>query len=219
MTESPSTIDLATPVHTSGLLNPQSAMNQGRPAPKQHRVLVTGSREWNDLNLIEQALNGALALLQVPITVQDRVTLIHGAANGLDSMAAQVAGTRGWKIESYPAKWNEHTAACPEWHTGASTCKMAGHRRNHEMIALGADLVIAFPMGDEASGQSKGTWGCAKAAMKAELPTVVLWKESFYPWGPQAEQLVLAERRATFKDPALHTKSPAKLDTLLPIPF
>ncbi|MET3172990.1 UNVERIFIED_ORG: hypothetical protein ABIB52_000818 [Arthrobacter sp. UYCu721] len=150
------------------------------------------------------------------------MTLIHGDAKGLDSLAAQLAGSRGWKLESYPARWHEHTAACPAWHLTPEpqdTCKMAGHRRNHEMIALGADLVVAFPMGKEDSGQSKGTWGCARAALNAGLPTVVLWKDSFYPWGPKAQQLVIAERTASLKEPAQHTAAPARLDTLLPIPF
>lgn len=200
----------------------QDQTQNQNPAPKQHRVLVTGSREWTDKNLIEQALDSALALLQVPVTMQDTVTLIHGDAKGLDSLAAQLAGSRGWKIEGYPARWREHTAACPASHftpEPQNTCKMAGHRRNHEMIALGADLVVAFPMGEESSGHSKGTWGCARAAMKAELPTVVLWKDSFYPWGPKAQQLVIAERTASLKDPAQHTAAPTRLDALLPIPF
>lgn len=201
---------------TESLAQPQA------PAPKQYRVLVTGSREWTDMNVIDQALDAALALLQAPVTMQDTVSLVHGAAKGLDALAAQVAGSRGWKVEGYPARWNEHTAECPAWHLTPEpkpTCKMAGHRRNHEMIALGADLVVAFPMGEESSGYSKGTWGCARAAMKAELPTVVVWKESFHPWGPKAEQLVIAERTASLKDPAQHTAAPAKLTTLLPIPF
>lgn len=149
---------------------------------QQHRVLVTGSRDGIDVSLVDQALDSVLALLQVVLTEQETVTLVHGDARGLDSMAAQVAAHRGWKIESHPAQWNLHTAQCPAGHQGLDTCKMAGHRRNHEMIALSAGLVIAFPTGDESSGLSKGTWGCARAAMNAGLPTVVLWKESFYPW-------------------------------------
>lgn len=192
------------------------------PAPVQHRVLVTGSREWADFDLVDQALDAALALLQVPLTMQDTVTLCHGAARGLDSLAAAIAGSRGWKIEEHPAQWDKHTAACPAHHLTPivqPTCKMAGHRRNHEMIALGADLVIAFPTGEEASGLSRGTWGCARASKAAQLPTLVLWKGHFWPWGDQASQLVIDERARTLKDPASHNAAPAAVGTLQPIPF
>lgn len=185
----------------------------------QRRVLVTGSRDWADSTLVEQALDAVLALLQVPVTVQDRITLVHGAARGLDSLAARAAGSRGWKLEGHPAQWDRHTVACPARHAEQPTCIMAGHRRNHEMIALGADLVVAFPLGIEGSGQSRGTWGCARAAKEAGLPTVVLWKNSFFPWGPAAEQLVSAERALSMKGPAQHTTGPAPLGSLQPIPF
>lgn len=191
-------------------------------APVQHRVLVTGSREWNDFDLVDKALDAALALLQVPLTMQDTVTLVHGDAKGLDTLSAVVAGGRGWKIEEHPARWNEHSAACPAWHLAPRvlpTCKMAGHRRNHEMIALGADLVIAFPTGEENSGLSRGTWGCARAAMTAQLPTLVLWKDRFFPWGSQADRLVIAERGRSLKDPADHNAAPVAVGALQPIPF
>lgn len=192
------------------------------PAPVQHRVLVTGSREWADFDLVDQALDAALALLQVPLTMQDTMTLVEGGARGLDSLSAAVAGGRGWKVEEYPAQWDKHTAACPERHLSPivePTCKMAGHRRNHEMIALGADLVIAFPTGEEASGLSRGTWGCARAANAAQLPTLVLWKGMLWPWGDQARQLVIDERARTLKDPGAHNDAPAPVGTLQPIPF
>jgi len=199
----------------------QTAPSQ-QPAPVQHRVLVTGSREWTDIDLVDQALDAALALLQVPLTMQDTMLLVAGGARGLDSLAAVVAGSRGWKVEEHPARWGEHGADCPTSHLQPvvqQTCKMAGHRRNHEMVALGADLVIAFPTGDEKSGLSRGTWGCARAAKAAALPTLVLWKDRLWPWGDQASQLVIDERARTLKDPATHTAAPAAVGTLQPIPF
>lgn len=190
--------------------------------PPQHRVLVTGSRDWTDTALIAQAFDAALALLAVPVTMQHTVTLVHGDARGLDTMAEMEAIRRGWVIEGYPARWDQHSAACPQWHAGADTCKMAGHRRNHEMIALGADLVIAFPMGEESSGHSKGTWGCARAAMKAELPLVVLWNASFFPWGVPAQQLLTAESQRSSADSLLRQliqPAAVKVADLVPIPF
>jgi hypothetical protein len=191
-------------------------------AAAQHRVLVTGSREWTDFDLVQQALDAALALLAVPLTEQDTVTLCHGDARGLDQLAAVVAGGRGWKIEEHPARWNEHSADCPAWHLAPvvqPTCKMAGHRRNGEMIALGADLVLAFPMGGEASGMSRGTWGCARAAKAAQLPTLVLWNGGLFPWGAKAEQLLAAQRALTFEGPAANSAAPVPVGALVPIPF
>jgi hypothetical protein len=205
---------------TASASAPESAPQH--PVPPAPRVLVTGSRDWTGTEQIEQSLDVALALLQVPLATENTVTLVHGDAKGLDTLAAQVAAARGWMVESHPAQWNKHTEACPAGHVTPvpqPTCKMAGHRRNHEMIALGADLVIAFPTGDEASGLSRDTWGCARAATNAQLPTVILWKESLHPWGPKALRLVLAERVSAFADPALHTADPVRLGTLAPLPF
>lgn len=190
--------------------------------PEHLRVLVTGSRDFTEASLVDQCLDAALALLQMPLSMQSSVTLIHGAAPGLDSIAGQVASRRDWAVGSHPAQWDKHTAACPAWHVTPEpkpTCKMAGHRRNHEMIALGADVVLAFPLGIEASGHSRGTWGCARAAMAAQLPTFVLWNGALHPWGPKADQLVLAERIASFKDPALHATGPVPPGSLVPLPF
>lgn len=185
-------------------------------------MLVTGSRNFTDTNLVDQCLDAALALLQMPLSMQGSVKLIHGAAKGLDSLSAQVASRRNWTIESYPAQWDKHAAACPAWHVTPEpkpTCKMAGHRRSHEMIALGADLVVAFPLGVEASDQSRGTWGCARAAMTAQLPTFVLWNDALHPWGPKAEQLVAVEREASLRNPDLPASGPVRLGTILPLPF
>lgn len=57
--------------------------------------------------------------------------------------------------ESYPAYW-------------ATLGSSAGPERNRRMVALGADLCLAYAM-----GTSKGTRGCARLAVKAEIPTLV----------------------------------------------
>lgn len=199
-----------------------SAPAGGRSVPGEPRVLVTGSRDFTDPSLVDQCLDAALALLQMPLSMQSSVKLIHGAAKGLDSIAGQVASRRGWAIESHPAQWDKHTAACPAWHVTPEpkpTCKMAGHRRNHEMIALGADVVLAFPLGIEASGHSRGTWGCARAAMAAQLPTLVLWNGALHPWGAETQRLVLSERRASHGDPSPSAGGPVRLGSLSPLPF
>lgn len=104
------------------------------------RILVTGSREWDDWQVIADALIDAL-------TDFPGSTLVHGACKkGADQIADDI--WKAWfgedRIERHPAEWNKHTGACPSWHVGKKVCKSAGFRRNGEMVDLGADIVLAF---------------------------------------------------------------------------
>jgi hypothetical protein len=109
------------------------------------RLLVTGSRTWHDVRTIEQAL--AVILDRHP----EGVLLVHGACpRGADAIAAAYAArTPGYQIEAHPADWRRYGRA-------------AGHRRNAEMIALGADGCAAFIRGD--SPGSTRTVRLARAA-------------------------------------------------------
>ena len=81
------------------------------------RLLVTGSRTWDDPRTVEQAL--AVILARHP----DGVVLVHGACpRGADAIgSAYAARTPGYQIEAHPADWRRYGRA-------------AGHRRNTEMI-------------------------------------------------------------------------------------
>jgi hypothetical protein len=100
------------------------------PAPEMRppfRLLVTGSRTWGDPATIEQVL--AVILARHP----EGVLLVHGGCpRGADAIAvAYAARTPGYQIEAHPADWHRYGRA-------------AGHRRNAEMIKLGADGCVAF---------------------------------------------------------------------------
>lgn len=110
-----------------------------------YRVLVTGSREWDDWQTITGALIEAAAGKPRPVTV------VHGCARGADSLAAQAARKLGWEVEDHPADW--------------SIGKSAGFRRNAEMVALGADVCLAF-----VRDGSRGATHCAETARKAGIP-------------------------------------------------
>jgi hypothetical protein len=90
-------------------------------------LLVTGSRTWDDLCTIDNAL--AVILARHP----GGVLLVHDACpRGADTIAAAYAArTPGYQIEAHPADWHRYG-----W--------VAGHRCNAEMIALGADGCVAF---------------------------------------------------------------------------
>lgn len=142
------------------------------------RILMTGSRDWNDVPSVKSAIRKALKILAVD---PENATLIHGAAKGADSLAASVAREMGMEIESHPARWNVHSANCPKtdpgnggcWQgrtsaNGTLSCRRAGFRRNQEMIDSGADILIAF-----IRDQSKGATGTLDLWIKESRPYII----------------------------------------------
>ena len=114
---------------------------------KPYRVLVTGSRAWDDPARIYREL-GSIAR-QVG---HGRIVVVHGDAQGADRIAAVWAGTWPVKEERHPADWVRYG-------------KSAGYRRNAEMVALGADVCLAF-----IKDGSRGATHCAGLAEKAGIP-------------------------------------------------
>ncbi|WP_277212545.1 DUF2493 domain-containing protein [Isoptericola croceus] len=90
------------------------------------RILVTGSRTWDDDETIRRALTGAAGV------VASQVTLVSGACpRGADAIAERVARELGWHVERHPADWQQHG-------------RRAGYLRNAAMVAAGADVCVAF---------------------------------------------------------------------------
>lgn len=115
------------------------------------RILITGSRDWEDWRFIEAAMVEAVAHSEDwPRVIP---TIIHGAARGADSMANGVAIRRNWRVIKMPADWRKHG-------------KRAGFVRNAEMVALGADICLAF-----IKNESRGATMAADLAEKAGIPT------------------------------------------------
>jgi hypothetical protein len=109
------------------------------------RLLVTGSRSWNDWD----AIRSVLAARYSPDTV-----LVTGACpQGADAIAEAVWRRFGGDVERHPAQWSKHGRA-------------AGPRRNKAMVELGADECLAFIRDDSA-----GATGCAAMAESAGIPT------------------------------------------------
>lgn len=132
------------------------------PSTSFSRVLITGSREWADNLVIEAALDQCNARFT-------RMCVVHGTARGADRIADHYAQASGWAVDPHPAKWKVHTARCPSGpHMGKGHCTYAGHRRNAEMVDLGAAICLAF-----IRDRSSGATGCAKLAEDAGIPTVM----------------------------------------------
>lgn len=94
-----------------------------------YRILVTGSRTWDDVPTLAFELGAAtsdgLQLGRKPV-------IIHGdCPSGADALAGQIARDHGLLVEPHPADWTVHG-------------KSAGFRRNAEMVELGADVCLAF---------------------------------------------------------------------------
>ncbi|WP_433078945.1 SLOG family protein [Dactylosporangium sp. CA-052675] len=119
------------------------------------RILVTGSRTWDDAKTIREALE-ALAASFAASGVQ-RMTVVHGACpNGADEVADQwvryYRGPLAVTAERHPAKWKVFG-------------KRAGMVRNELMVAAGADLCLAF-----IRDASRGATHCAELASDRGIP-------------------------------------------------
>lgn len=112
------------------------------------RILVTGSRDWDDRETLELTL-GSWGNWEA------RTTLVYGACpTGADRMAADYAAAYGWIIEAHPADWSGQGRA-------------AGPIRNAHMVSLGADICLAF-----IKDGSRGATGTATLAERAGIKTV-----------------------------------------------
>lgn len=123
------------------------------------RILVTGSRHFGtgarkdqDTNLMTHALHHIGASLYA--NGAQIITLVHGAARGADTLAGNIGAQLGYSIEAHPADWNTYG-------------KKAGIIRNQHMVNLGADVTLAFPI-----GESRGTRHCMRVAELARIPVI-----------------------------------------------
>ena len=111
------------------------------------RILITGSRTWENSDTILEALD---------YHGGDYTTVVSGHCPiGADDMAEDAAHAMGMDVEEHPADWKKHG-------------RRAGFVRNAEMVALGADLCLAF-----IRDNSKGATMTADLAMKAGIETII----------------------------------------------
>ena len=125
------------------------------------RLLVTGGRTYQDYKAVCHALDTLHA--QTPITL-----LIHGNAQGADTLARKWAYTRGVPHSSFPAEWDKHG-------------KAAGPIRNQQMLTEGhPNAYLAFPGG-------RGTQDMVSRCKRAGIPDAqaqkedILQKDSLFP--------------------------------------
>jgi hypothetical protein len=104
-----------------------------------YRVLVTGSRDWDD----ELAVNVALldAAVKCSKIGRHRLVVVHGGARGADSFAAAFAGWAQGRSPVIEIVGEAHAVTSANWREFG---RAAGMRRNAEMVSLGADVCLAF---------------------------------------------------------------------------
>ena len=118
------------------------------------RILVTGSRTWDDRATLEDALLDAWNDAMEAGFPAPGIVVVHGACpRGADALADAWAREMGLPVEPHPADWQQHG-------------KRAGFLRNQHMVDLGADVALAF-----IRDGSAGATHTAAAAERAGIPT------------------------------------------------
>jgi hypothetical protein len=115
----------------------------------RYRVLVTGSRDWAPVTLIESILTRLKARHGSALIVA------HGACpTGIDVTFRRACETMGIGEQRYPAAWETQG-------------KAAGPIRNTAMVQAGADVCLAF---SRKLTESRGTSDCVRKAISAGIP-------------------------------------------------
>lgn len=130
------------------------------------KILVTGSRDWDDPGTITKVLFTIAYGRGVQYGADEEPTLFSGACpQGADYLAESLATVWGWQVHRFPARWDE-------------LGKGAGFVRNKEMVALKPDICVAFRRGGVSS---KGTTHCGQAAEAAGIETIWIEYEDTHP--------------------------------------
>src|SRR3954451_6153310 len=139
------------------------------------RIIVTGDRNWYAPDLAEQVLN------RLMVRYGPGLVIVHGAATGIDRSFAEACGDLGVEQEAHPARWDEldHPEAVIRYDKRNRPYNAnAGPIRNAEMVAVGAEMDLAF---HRALSASKGTKDCARRAIAAGISTYLIASEAAEP--------------------------------------
>lgn len=114
------------------------------------KVLVTGDREWDDIETIVRVLSKF-----PPGTI-----LVHGACRGADNACAAVAESLGFDVRPYPANW----ALFPR---GAGPIRNRQMLKSEHLPGEPIDFCAAFHNHIE---DSRGTKDMLSCVVKAGIP-------------------------------------------------
>ena len=118
------------------------------------RVIIAGSRDFSNYQLLCEKMDKLLTNINEPIAV------LCGKARGADTLGGRYAHERGYEVRYFPADWERYG-------------RSAGYRRNTQM-AENADALVAFW-----DGKSMGTRHMISIAKSHGLEVrVVKFKEA-----------------------------------------
>lgn len=134
--------------------------------PRKFRLLVTGSREWPDVDahIIHSYLDWAFAIALTHSRLE--LVIVHGHCQ---------SGRYRGGVDRYADEWCAEVSVDPErhpanWHQEGN---IAGFQRNLRMVSTRPDMCIAFSKGD-----SRGTAHCYAAAIAAGIPSDLIRYEA-----------------------------------------
>jgi len=123
------------------------------------RVIVTGGRHWGEGKDGDEGYAACMRKLSATLGPLKPTLIVQGGcATGADYLARLWASNYGVECLTFPADWRRY---------GPS----AGPRRNTEMVAAGAEYVVACPGGN-------GTSDCVRKAKAAALTVIEIGRNS-----------------------------------------
>lgn len=121
------------------------------------RVIIAGSRKFNDYDKLLNAVNDCGIHL---INSVDPVEIVSGHASGADSLGEKMAKAYKYPLKIFPAEWDTYG-------------KSAGVIRNKQMAQYASEadrgILIAFPI-----GESRGTRNMIELAKRYGLEIEVI---------------------------------------------
>lgn len=125
-----------------------------------YRIIIAGSRTFNDYELLEESLNEYIAdAFQKKV---DSIEIISGTAKGADSLGEKYAIEHNYLIKRFSADWDKYG-------------KSAGYIRNEKMADYASkEKGVLFAFWD---AKSKGTKNMINIAKKYKLDVnIVVFK-------------------------------------------
>jgi len=126
---------------------------------KELRIIIAGSRDFNDYKLLKKSIKDILT--NTSLKGINKIKIISGTARGADQLGEKLARQFKLEIVTFPAKWDIYG-------------KRAGYIRNEEMAKYAIQdnnygMLVAFW-----DGESRGTKHMINLAKKHGLEVYVI---------------------------------------------